>query len=184
MNALRREKIGLRHLLLVLLLCSNSAYAFGGPELLYLVGATGYTQSHVWIGRFTAPNGVTFDTSEYYKEQKPTFHIRTATRFQISGSSSIYIPMFFDNGYLSDLLVTTPLLTLGAGLQIIYSQNIISFQVDNLLQVGGRQEETPCVDIFLREFHCGLGVPWVDAPALSKSSGIQPSVKISITRYF
>lgn len=102
----------------------------------------------------------------------------------IGESLWIYAPIFYDNGYSSELLVSESLLSFGAGLQWARDDTSISLHIDNILQFGGKQVETPCVDKFHREFHCGLGVPWVDAPATMKLNRQVPLIKLSISHHF
>jgi hypothetical protein len=39
---------------------------------------------------------------------------------------------------------------------------VFTWQVENMVQLGGRVRERACYDIYQRAFHCGTGLAWSD----------------------
>ena len=124
-----------------------------------------YSQSKVWSGVFTAPNGKTFDTSNYYRNTRNEFHVNGELfLINLKTKYTISIPFYYDNGYQSSLFNAQERFDLGLSLSGMLSDNFIyGVSTSSLLSYGGEVREYPCVDSFQREFHCGTGLPWTDA---------------------
>ena len=59
------------HMMVLLNSSANSAETY----LKIFSLSNDYSQSKVWSGVFTAPNGKTFDTSNYYRNTRNEFHV-------------------------------------------------------------------------------------------------------------
>ena len=123
-----------------------------------------------YTGQFTALNGDYFDVSNYYASKGLELNISGIGLFVISPSITMKVPWYFDNGYKSDVYSIKSILQLGASIVFIEKKSTYEIGITNLFGLGGNVHERPCVDVLYREFHCGLGVPWVDRPAIKKNT--------------
>ena len=148
-------------ILLLLSSIFNTAKA-DGLYLLSLEASSSHMASSVWTGRFSAIDGRQIDASEHYKAKNFMFSANGTAAFDLTPASSIILPFVVDAGYQSDLYKAQPLMSLGIGYVAVAKQWQFSLLATDLLAWGGTVTESPCVDSFVREFHCGTGLPWVD----------------------
>ncbi len=127
-------------------------------------GGSEYRQSNVWSGHFIAANGIKFDVSNLYKSTKPQLNISGQFVFYLpKRNTNFVLPINYDNGYASPLYSAQRRLDIG--LWVIhspYEKLALRLGIANLLTFGGTIREKPCVDQFVRGFHCGTGLPWID----------------------
>jgi len=155
-----RQKLRNAALALMLLTFTLAASAEGWfLESAYL--SSRHQASTVWSGQFTALNGVYYDASEFYESKRISFSGNLGLAF-LSDQSAIYIPLFFDTGYESELYSASPFVSVGAVYSRVFDNTTISVGAQNFLQLGGGISESPCVDAYQREFHCGSGLAWSD----------------------
>ena len=127
-----------------------------------LNGSSDHIATSVPSGYFTAVNQTVFDASRYYIPTKNLFNISGLGVLNLNEVYLIKIPWTFDNGYKSDLYSAMRSLDLGLGL--IYNDASLTLELgfNNLVRLGGEVFEQPCIDLLLRTFHCGSGLPWAD----------------------
>lgn len=178
-------KLAVKSLAIILALAAP-ALSENGWKLEKLDGAAYFSQSEVWQGRFVALNGEAFDVSEFYAPKYQGFFLDGILTYRLAEHGEFVIPFLFDAGYRSALFVAEPLLSLGFG----YTRSLENFGFyvgsRHALKIGGAIKEKPCVDDFNREFHCGTGMPWVDARqnGILKKSSIQGSIEFRIAYKF
>jgi hypothetical protein len=148
-------------LLLLLYSISNTVIA-DGLYLLSLEGSSHHRSSSVWTGKFVAADGRQFDTSNLYQAQNLLLSAKGVAAIDVNQDSSIILPFTLDAGYHSELYTSKPLVSFGIGYAATAERWQFSLIATDLLVLGGEVAETPCVDAFVREFHCGTGLPWVD----------------------
>ena len=152
---------------MLLILTGKLAYA---DFVFYpLHGSDKHTYSSPYDGRFTALNGERYDVSEFYTSRKLELNIAGVALWTKSPQLSIKLPWFFDYGYTSTLYNSEPILQVGVFFIINENKNSLEFGLSNLLQIGGKISERPCVDHLSRDFHCGTGLPWVDRSIPTKN---------------
>lgn len=127
-------------------------------------GSAEYRQSNVWRGNFIAPNGVKFDVSHLYQSERPEFNLLAQILvLNPRQNTNFILPLRFDNGYKSPLYSAQRRLDVGFwAVHFANEKLMLAVGFPNLLTVGGKIQEKPCVDSFSREFHCGTGLPWID----------------------
>lgn len=134
-----------------------------------LDGSSKHKYSSPYDGYFTALDGQNFNVSQFYLSQKSELNISGIAILTVPDRFSLKFPWYFDYGFTSTLYNAEPVIQVG--LQFVKNINNSSFELGltNLLQIGGKISERPCVDHLSREFHCGSGLPWVDRKAPSQN---------------
>jgi hypothetical protein len=124
-----------------------------------------YQATPVWSGIFKAPNDVVYQTPHLYHPHNTPIFIKGYYQTYLKNKHMLLrIPVTFDNGYESALFSADPSLTLGINLNFRVNPSIlISSSILNFTRIGGSIKERPCRDSFLRQFHCGTGLAWVDS---------------------
>jgi hypothetical protein len=145
-----------------------------------------YSQSNVWRGHFIAPNGVKFDVSHLYQSDRLEFNLLAQLLvLNPKPNTNFILPIRFDNGYKSPLYSAHR--RLDVGFWAVHSHNeklMLAFGFSNILTIGGKIQENPCLDSFLREFHCGSGVPWVDYKDHSHTKKMMKEIAFKIRYSF
>ena len=75
-----------------------------------------YSRGSVWSGRFKSYNGTSYNVSDFYKSKNVTLTFHQTLYVDLQ-DTVFFLPMYFDNGYESDLLTTEPVLAFGLGIQ-------------------------------------------------------------------
>jgi hypothetical protein len=91
--------------------------------------------------------------------------------------------IYVHTGYHSPLLQMDPELVYSADVVYVVSPRLsFSLGLESLFSLGGNIEETPCVDSFDREYHCGTGLPWSDSHRyhLENASVRETSISVSL----
>lgn len=126
----------------------------------------GYDRGAVWDGKFTAPNGTVFDTSEFYTATRETLSGHLNFNWMLNDNLLITLPTNFDTGYKSALFKAEAILGIGFGISYGTSRHLIQVGGLNLIQIGGDTSERPCIDSFNRQYHCGTGHPWSESSSV------------------
>ena len=140
-----------------------------------------YSRGSVWSGLFNSYNGTSYDVSNFYKSKNVilTFH---QTLYVDLEDTVFFLPMYFDNGYESDLLTTEPVLAFGLGIQKKLGNLTMELAGKNLWQIGGSTSEQPCFDSFSRQYHCGTGMAWSDSSSVHLIHDLEPKFNF-VLRY-
>ena len=139
-----------------------------------------------YSGRFSDVSGVFWDNSDLYKNENYA-EISGAISFDYFENGAVHsIISGFDFGKNSKALHASPLVAFGYGRSFFIRENlVINWSVQNIIQIGGWINQTPCEDSFQRQFHCGTATPWIVAKESNKKRNSFPNVfSISVTRYF
>jgi hypothetical protein len=132
-------------------------------QFLALKAKDTHQASEVWSGRFTAPNGKVFDVTDYYRNEGLEFSVSGVLAFGPDQRVSWLVPVIVDGGYDAPLYQAAPSLALGIGMALVSAPNaVFTWQVENMVKLGGRVRERACYDIYQRAFHCGTGLAWSD----------------------
>lgn len=158
----------------ILFACSNNAY--GEIALYPYKGSNKHVYTKPYSGHFQAINGDYHDASEYYKSERLELNASGLLLISWSPSTTLKMPWFIDLGYKSRLYNVDPVIEFGVFVVNIKENRTLEFGLDNLIKIGGKVSEQPCVDSFYREFHCGTGVPWTDSPKVFQGKKITLSV--------
>ena len=144
-------------------------------------GTSEYVRGAVWSGKFQSYNGAEYDASAFYKQKNTTITMQQTAYVELE-ELVIFSPVFFDNGYESDLFTSEPIMAFGLGFQKKVGNTTLELVGNNLLQIGGETSERPCVDGFKRQYHCGLGVAWSDASSALLKHDLMPTFNF-VLRY-
>ena len=139
-------------------------------------GSNKHVYTKPYSGHFQAINGDYHDASEYYKSERLELNASGLLLISWSPSTTLKMPWFIDLGYKSRLYNVDPVIEFGVFVVNIKENRTLEFGLDNLIKIGGKVSEQPCVDSFYREFHCGTGVPWTDSPKVFQGKKITLSV--------
>ena len=145
-------------------------------------GSSKHLYAVPYDGFFVALNGVIHDASQYYRPTQNELNIAGIAAIFLADGISFKFNLNFDLGYKSDLYTVGP--SLLTGLTLIETENEYQLEIglQNAFFIGGNVSETACVDDLLREFHCGLGIPWSDYSGHS----VEPEITLffNYTYYF
>lgn len=147
----------------------------------YLYVHDTHRTSYVWDGRFRAIDGTPYDKHELYISSRPQFNTKLGIKLYDTGTLRLSLPLHYDNGYRAALYDAEPFL--GGGLigRWHYRENLtLGFALHDVVQVGGRLQESPCYDGFRRAFHCGTGLPWTDAKPYLQRDNTPAFFKLSL----
>lgn len=133
-----------------------------------------HRHSDVWSGVFKSLDGNVHDASRYFKSKTIEGYVEGTFEYTITNHLSIVLPFEVDLGYDSDLYKAKPSLALGLGFAVADDTWAITTSVDRAFAFGGDIVETPCVDSFERDFHCGTGIPWSDYEVLKPKTHYSP----------
>jgi len=105
-------------------------------------------------------------------------------KFDTNQSSEVILN--FDLGKTSNALNARPYFGLGyATIFELSEYNFIKIEIQNLISLKGKIREQPCVDDFLREFHCGTTLPWAEYEKIKEHYNELPRIiSLVFTRYF
>lgn len=160
--------------MLIFFAFSNSA--FSEIALYPYRGSNKHVYTKPYSGHFQAINGDYHDASEYYKSERLELNANGLLLISWSPSTTFKMPWFIDLGYKSRLYNVDPVIEFGVFVINIKENRTLEFGLDNLIKIGGKVSEQPCVDSFYREFHCGTGVPWTDRPKVFQGKKIALSL--------
>jgi len=171
----------LRCLIAVLIFFAFSNNAFGEIALYPYKGSNEHVYTKPYSGHFRAINGDYHDASEYYKSERVELNATGLLLISRSPSTTLKLPWFIDLGYKSRLYSVDPVIEFGVLVVNVKENRTFEFGLDNLIKIGGKVSERPCVDSFNREFHCGTGLPWIDRPEVFQGKKITLSVSWRLT---
>lgn len=163
------RRISLAFVLLAGLFYPFSSYASEDVESFFISNIflkNGYDRGSVWDGKFVAPNGNAFDTSDFYEAKRETLTGNLNLNWMPNDHLLITVPTNFDTGYESALFKTEAIIGIGFGISYRTSNRLIQVGGLNLIQIGGDTSERPCVDSFSRQYHCGTGLPWSESSSI------------------
>lgn len=142
-----------------------------------LSGQDEHVYTTPYSGVFTALDGKVFDLSHYYVSSHPEFNMNGLAFWTVSETLTFKVPWFLDAGYSSRLYEVDPVVKLGIFAIINSDKTSIEVGVTNLVVIGGKVNETSCIDELWREFHCGSGLPWVIKPVIPSNDILSFSIK-------
>lgn len=130
-----------------------------------------------YSGKFKALNGDIHDVSTHFTSKKMELSVHGIALWKIDQKFTTRVPWFIDIGYQSRLYKVDPVVQFGLDMIIHYQDSSLEIGITNLITLGGGVSESPCVDSFQREFHCGTGLPWVDKPVSTKNNSRMLAVR-------
>ena len=162
-------------------LISFAASANQYPVIIYPIsGSSNHYYDIPYSGHFTAVNGINFDASEYYKNQRAEFHVSGFILIFLDENWSTKLDWTFDNGFYSDLYQVDPSFSSNITLVRSYENSKIEVSLQNAFRLGGTLAERACVDTLGRDFHCGTGMPWADYEGYKLPEDIDLTLKLTL----
>lgn len=145
-------------------LIQGPAQASAGPVALSSLDAgAGFSRLAIWSGRAHDYAGKAWDTSLFYRPDRPSHYLRLGLLFGLRPDLLINAGFYVDTGLRSPAMKVAPYGGLSLTLIALPRDNMtVSFGISDLLSIGGAVRERPCRDLFDRAFHCGTALPWTD----------------------
>lgn len=143
-------------------------------------GASEHYYGRPYTGFFTSANGEFHDASDYYRSNSSELHLKGIALLRASETEFIKFNWILDFGYSSELYTVRPSLMTDIS-YVIAKQNVTyNLGLKNAIMLGGKIEESACVDVLSREFHCGTGLPWADYSGINLKPSISAFFMITI----
>ena len=142
-----------------------------------------FVRGEIWSGMFSSYDGRARDASRFFKPKSEQFYLNTKLGLA-SAQGASWLNIYFDNGYVSDLLIVKPIVSLGFGSIFKQGNHAFSFNMNHILSFEGWTEERPCYDQFKRKFHCGTGLAWTESKSYHLNHDLKPTLQLKYSIKF
>ena len=171
-------------------------------ELVFLswLATIGFSQNIVWTGlqfeqsktdylfwsgdAFNAA-GEPVGTESFYKPYYNDVELHLSGTSILNNSSVLTTSVSYYSENRADAIIVPA--ALSSSINIDFSTNETSYwslKLTNVFQVTSSNIDKPCIDDFLRQFHCGTAIPFVDSSQFSTKKRFNNGISIIKTWVF